>query len=136
LSQPVDDRSTLEDLLHDTELSAATLTSTLSALVAAPSVNPGMSEHAMLDVVSGYLTGIGCTLTTVEFAPGRPSLAALDLDQRTQLDEILRTLLLAHGDGGHAHVGRAFRRERRKRAAAAEALTAAKAGEPPKGSTG
>jgi DNA-binding MarR family transcriptional regulator len=62
------------------------------------------------------------------------ALAALDLDQRAELDKILRTLLLAYGDGGYAHVGRAFRRERRKRAVAAEALTAAKAGKPPEGS--
>jgi len=59
------------------------------------------------------------------------ALAALDLDQRTQLDALLRTLLLAYGDRGQGHVGRAFRRERRRLAGGAEALTAAKVVDPP-----
>jgi DNA-binding MarR family transcriptional regulator len=58
------------------------------------------------------------------------ALAALDLEQRNQLDALLRTLLLAYGDRGQDHVGRAFRRERRKLAGAAEALTAAKVVDP------
>jgi succinyl-diaminopimelate desuccinylase len=77
VSQPLDSSSTLEDLQNEPELSAGTLAATLSALVSTPSVNPGMSEHAMVEAVSGFLTGIGCTLTTVEFAQGRPSLAAV-----------------------------------------------------------
>jgi succinyl-diaminopimelate desuccinylase len=77
VAQPLDDSSTLEDLQNEPELSAGTLAATLSTLVSTPSVNPGMTEHAMLEAVSGFLTGIGCTLTTVEFAPGRPSLAAV-----------------------------------------------------------
>jgi succinyl-diaminopimelate desuccinylase len=60
----------------DPTLSAAELAATLSRLVQVPSVNPGMSEQAMLDAVVAELEGTGCTFDVVEFAPGRPSLAA------------------------------------------------------------
>jgi DNA-binding MarR family transcriptional regulator len=59
------------------------------------------------------------------------ALAALDLDQRDALDKLLRTLLVAYGDRGQAHLGRAFRRERRKSAGAREALPATNAVDPP-----
>ncbi|MGH3428854.1 MAG: M20 family metallopeptidase, partial [Mycobacteriales bacterium] len=59
------------------ELSEVPLAATLTALVSAPSVNPGMSEAHVVEMVRDLLEGTGCATTTVEFAPGRPSLAAV-----------------------------------------------------------
>ncbi len=49
----------------------------LSSLVRTPSVNPGMSELAMVEEIERQLPGHGCELTRVESMPGRPSLAAV-----------------------------------------------------------
>lgn len=62
---------------EEPELHEAALGATLTALVSAPSVNPGMSESRVVDVIRKLLAGTGCTTTTVEFAPERPSLAAV-----------------------------------------------------------
>jgi succinyl-diaminopimelate desuccinylase len=59
------------------ELGEGPLAATLTALVSAPSVNPGMSEAHVVETVRNLLEGTGCATTTVEFAPGRPSLAAV-----------------------------------------------------------
>jgi succinyl-diaminopimelate desuccinylase len=63
-------------LTADPALSAGELAASLTRLVQVPSVNPGMSEQAMLEAVVAELDGTGCSLDVVEFAPGRPSLAA------------------------------------------------------------
>ena len=59
------------------ELSQAELGASLGALVRTPSVNPGMSELAMVEEIERQLEGTGCELTRVESMPGRPSLAAV-----------------------------------------------------------
>ena len=59
------------------ELTAEELGRTLSALVRTPSVNPGMSELAMVEEIERQLEGTACVLTRVESMPGRPSLAAV-----------------------------------------------------------
>ena len=59
------------------ELSREQLGASLSALVRTPSVNPGMSELAMVEEIERQLEGSGCELTRVESMPGRPSLAAV-----------------------------------------------------------
>jgi succinyl-diaminopimelate desuccinylase len=59
------------------ELSVAELGGSLSALVRTPSVNPGMSELAMVEEIERQLEGTRCELTRVESMPGRPSLAAV-----------------------------------------------------------
>jgi succinyl-diaminopimelate desuccinylase len=59
------------------ELSAAELGASLSSLVRTPSVNPGMSELAMVEEIERQLDGTNCELTRVESMPGRPSLAAV-----------------------------------------------------------
>jgi succinyl-diaminopimelate desuccinylase len=64
------------ELAADPALSADELAATLSRLVKVPSVNPGMSEQSMLEAVMAELEGTGCSFDVVEFAPGRPSLAA------------------------------------------------------------
>ena len=61
----------------DPALSERRLISDLTALVSTPSVNPGMSERAMAGVVGSRLDAIDCAVTIVEFAPGRPSVAAV-----------------------------------------------------------
>jgi len=53
------------------------LGASLSALVRTPSVNPGMSELALVEEIERQLEGSGCDLTRVESMPGRPSLAAV-----------------------------------------------------------
>jgi succinyl-diaminopimelate desuccinylase len=53
------------------------LAESLGALVRTASVNPGMSEARMVDEIERQLAGASCELTRVEFAPGRPSLAAV-----------------------------------------------------------
>jgi succinyl-diaminopimelate desuccinylase len=58
-------------------LQAGALSSALARLVSVPSVNPGTSEQAMLDAVQRELSGLDLETTVVEFAPGRPSLAAV-----------------------------------------------------------
>jgi succinyl-diaminopimelate desuccinylase len=62
---------------HAPELSREELGASLSALVRTPSVNPGMSELAMVEEIERQLEGTGCELTRVESMPGRPSLAAV-----------------------------------------------------------
>jgi succinyl-diaminopimelate desuccinylase len=59
------------------ELRREELGASLSALVRTPSVNPGMSELAMVEEIERQLDGTGCQLTRVESMPGRPSLAAV-----------------------------------------------------------
>lgn len=59
------------------ELGEEALQAVLVDLVRAPSVNPGMSEEGMIGTIERLLDGTGCTTTRVEFAPGRPSLAAV-----------------------------------------------------------
>jgi succinyl-diaminopimelate desuccinylase len=59
------------------ELSVEELGGSLSSLVRTPSVNPGMSELAMVEEIERQLRGTRCELTRVESMPGRPSLAAV-----------------------------------------------------------
>ena len=59
------------------DLGSEKLGASLSSLVRTPSVNPGMSELAMIEEIERQLGGTGCELTRVESMPGRPSLAAL-----------------------------------------------------------
>jgi succinyl-diaminopimelate desuccinylase len=56
---------------------AQVIAESLAALVRTASVNPGMSEARMVDEIECQLASIPCELTRVEFAPGRPSLAAV-----------------------------------------------------------
>ncbi|MFN8161750.1 MAG: M20 family metallopeptidase [Solirubrobacterales bacterium] len=58
-------------------MSTQELAESLSALVRVPSVNPGISETAMVAEVERQLSGTSCELTRVESMPGRPSLAAV-----------------------------------------------------------
>jgi succinyl-diaminopimelate desuccinylase len=58
-------------------LSLEELGTSLSALVRTPSVNPGMSELAMVEEIERQLEATGCELERVESMPGRPSLAAV-----------------------------------------------------------
>jgi len=58
-------------------LGRAFLTRTLQRLVQTPSANPGEFEGAMAQLVEESLVGTGAEVTTVEFAPGRPSLVAV-----------------------------------------------------------
>jgi succinyl-diaminopimelate desuccinylase len=59
------------------ELSVEELGRSLSSLVRTPSVNPGMSELAMVEEIERQLQETRCELTRVESMPGRPSLAAV-----------------------------------------------------------
>jgi succinyl-diaminopimelate desuccinylase len=59
------------------ELRREDLGASLSALIRTPSVNPGMSELAMVEEIERQLEGTGCELTRVESMEGRPSLAAV-----------------------------------------------------------
>jgi succinyl-diaminopimelate desuccinylase len=59
------------------DLSVEELGATLRSLVRVPSVNPGMSELAMVEEIERQLQGTRCELTRVESMPGRPSLAAV-----------------------------------------------------------
>jgi succinyl-diaminopimelate desuccinylase len=72
----------LDDLADHEALSQRSLAQTLSRLVRAASVNPGTFESKMAESVCRELDGTGCTITVVEFAPGRPSVAAV-LGERT-----------------------------------------------------
>lgn len=65
------------DLAGHEALSQRSLAQTLSHLVAAESVNPGSFERTMAECVRRELDGTGCSVTVVEFAPGRPSVAAV-----------------------------------------------------------
>lgn len=69
--------SLVDRFLSAPELGERSLRTTLVELVRAPSVNPGMSEEGIVGTIERLLEGIGCTTTRVEFAPGRPSLAAV-----------------------------------------------------------
>jgi succinyl-diaminopimelate desuccinylase len=66
------DRIAAHGALDETRLAA-----TLGRLVATASVNPGTYEPAMLAQVMRELEDTGLETTVVEFAPGRPSLAAV-----------------------------------------------------------
>ena len=58
-------------------LGAPFLAEILATLVRTNSVNPGTSERAMADVVVGWLDRTSAEVSVVEFAPGRPSVAAV-----------------------------------------------------------
>jgi succinyl-diaminopimelate desuccinylase len=58
-------------------LDEAFLVEVLGSLVATPSVNPGTWEEAMASRVTSWLDGTGAAVDVVEFAPGRPSVAAV-----------------------------------------------------------
>jgi succinyl-diaminopimelate desuccinylase len=64
------------ELADDPALAETELAASLSALVAVPSVNPGIGEQAMAEAVLAQLGTTGFTFDVVEFAPGRPSVAA------------------------------------------------------------
>jgi succinyl-diaminopimelate desuccinylase len=49
----------------------------LQSLVRIPSVNPGVPETAVAERVVEWLSTTGAEIATVEFAPGRPSVAAV-----------------------------------------------------------
>jgi len=61
----------------DTALGEAFLTEVLSSLVRTKSVNPGTYEVAMANRVRSWLEGLPVRVDVVEFAPGRPSVAAV-----------------------------------------------------------
>lgn len=61
----------------DAALSEAFLVDVLRSLVRARSVNPGIYETAMADRVRGWLADLPVEVTVVEFAAGRPSVAAV-----------------------------------------------------------
>jgi succinyl-diaminopimelate desuccinylase len=69
--------ATLAALRSAPSLSEPFLVEVLSSLVKTRSVNPGTSEKAMADLVEGWLTERSISSTQVEFAPGRPSVAAV-----------------------------------------------------------
>jgi succinyl-diaminopimelate desuccinylase len=53
------------------------LVDVLASFIRTRSVNPGTSEQAMANVVQGWLADRSIATTQVEFAPGRPSVAAV-----------------------------------------------------------
>lgn len=61
----------------ETALSETFLVDVLSSLVRARSVNPGIYETAMAEQVRSWLADLPVEITVVEFAPGRPSVAAV-----------------------------------------------------------
>jgi succinyl-diaminopimelate desuccinylase len=61
----------------DAALGEAFLLEILSSLVRTPSVNPGTYECAMADRVRGWVDDVASQVSVVEFAPGRPSVAAV-----------------------------------------------------------
>jgi succinyl-diaminopimelate desuccinylase len=71
------DADPVDPLVPHEALNASALAAALSRLVAVPSVNPGTSEQAMLDAVAVEIDDLELETTVVEFAPGRPSLAAV-----------------------------------------------------------
>src|SRR3954470_3911893 len=58
-------------------LSDAFLEDVLRSLVQTRSVNPGIYETQMAEMVSRWLEPTGADIHVVEFAPGRPSVAAV-----------------------------------------------------------
>ena len=58
-------------------LQAPFLVEVLRSLIAVESVNPGTSEKAMVDVIADWLRPTSAQMVCKEFAPGRPSLAAV-----------------------------------------------------------
>ncbi len=66
-----------EPIANHKALDERSLAAALSRLVAIRSVNPGTSEQGMVEQVVRELAGTGLETTVVEFAPGRPSLAAV-----------------------------------------------------------
>lgn len=71
----------------DRAFSSEFLVEVLGDLVRTPSVNPGIFEAAMAERVQAWLEPTGATVTVVEMAPGRPSIAAVlgDRDGATRL---------------------------------------------------
>jgi len=67
----------LDELRAAPEFSAAELVAILSTLVRCRSVNPGVFEAGMVEECRKAVAPTGCEIEEVEFAPGRPSLAAV-----------------------------------------------------------
>lgn len=61
----------------DAALAEPFLLDVLGSLVAARSVNPGVFEATMAERVAAWLQPTGAAVSVVEFAPGRPSVAAV-----------------------------------------------------------
>lgn len=61
----------------DAALGESFLVDVLSSLVRSRSVNPGIYETEMADTVRSWLADLPVEVTTVEFAAGRPSVAAV-----------------------------------------------------------
>ncbi|MBX5442401.1 MAG: M20 family metallopeptidase [Solirubrobacteraceae bacterium] len=61
----------------DAPLRREFLTHVLSSLVSTPSVNPGVFEAAMAAQIAAWMAPTGARIEHVEFAPGRPSVAAV-----------------------------------------------------------
>lgn len=68
---------TIDGLRSAPEFDGTYLAETLSSLVRCRSVNPGTYEAEMATVVQQLLEGTGCEIEVAEFAPGRPSVAAV-----------------------------------------------------------
>lgn len=68
--------STAVSVGADAPLEENFLTAVLTDLVETNSVNPGVYEPTMAEHVAAWLGGTPAEVTTIEFAPGRPSLAA------------------------------------------------------------
>jgi succinyl-diaminopimelate desuccinylase len=67
----------LDAVMTSPALSAAFLIEVLRSLIAIESVNPGTSEQAVVDRIGKWLGSTSARLARTEFAPGRPSLAAV-----------------------------------------------------------
>jgi succinyl-diaminopimelate desuccinylase len=67
----------ISTLSRSPALGAPFLSEVLASLVRTESVNPGTSERAIADVIVAWLERTSAEVTVVEFAPGRPSVAAV-----------------------------------------------------------
>src|SRR5437867_557601 len=67
----------ISTLSRSPALGAPFLAEVLASLVKTESVNPGTSERAIADVVVAWLERTSAEVSVVEFAPGRPSVAAV-----------------------------------------------------------
>jgi succinyl-diaminopimelate desuccinylase len=67
---------TVSELRESPTLREAFLIEVLQSLVRTPSINPGISEKAVADVISGWLQLKGIESEQIEFAPGRTSVGA------------------------------------------------------------
>jgi succinyl-diaminopimelate desuccinylase len=67
----------LEAVMASPALRAPFLIEVLRSLIAVESVNPGTSERAVVDRIASWLEPTSARVARTEFAPGRPSLAAV-----------------------------------------------------------